>query len=1750
MEPSTNQLTQSKSKSTSRRGVALVIVLCMLVLISGIVVAFFSSVSSEYLTAKSASAGANGKELADSTVQIVMSQIRQATSKGSNVCWASQPGMIRTYGLGTAGNYTASSAPLAFYKLYSSGTMVVSGTSFTPEKDIPSSTWPQQPALYTDLNAPVAGTSGTSYPIIDPRAANIVSGTNSLVEGFSITTSGSNPAPVATTGTNPNPVPMPVKWIYVLRDGTLITPDAASSGSSAVFTTGTTVPTTTNPIVGRVAFWTDDETCKLNLNTACGGTYWEQPVFASDMDLAFSRYKPVAKEYNRYPGHPATTSLTPVFWSFEGLSDPYQNLFPDLTNSTHTMGVDLKPFLSTTGTTAFQNLLQFSPRNAWGGSMMGTVATEGYGVTTGSASIIPDSDRLYASVDEAIFGYKERGTVSSGSANVFSSGTNQLDNDHLKKLRFFLTTTSRSPETNPFNQPKVGIWPVPEVSGTRTAAAFRSAADNLIAFCSTLTPGTSGTYPYYFTRGNAQSATADWTTRNSQIFDYLDTAFQNPIPGFGASVDSRYTVNGGRRILTLIYDYIRSTFNLLDTSFGYTGSGSNLFYNNTFMGAANNPQGYAFGQVVPIQITKDGTTYKGAGRFPLIKQVAIMFMARASNQPPLVCFSNGKPYIYSLSSGTNVAASGTSYSYQNNDGSLNAAGLQLVLSGLAGAQLNPTHPWVSGTFAPGDTVPQFKDPSGHPVLIVTGTDLSAPSSFFPVFSSKFGTVSGTSTTDLVSGSTATFSLIANQYPTLYGSSTKNGYWGIIASGSTGISGTTTYAIAATSSTSGILNLPQTHAGMPYLTVQSLATGAFTQPNPRYQGKNINASYELPDPVNLPPGSTEMQALFLVDPVNVAPGNTPLIPKYQVTVSRLNNFQANRKPLRFGVSSTQSNQQTTYSSTIYHNLGMQTISIGTGCYMPTRTSTATNQNQLNWIGTPVIMSGTSFIFSGGTITVDMYAPPLAGGNPVPVVTTGANASTLVQTYNIQFPNDTFPTPLLPQMPSNQAGAQVSNTLLSGITSSAPQTPPNAILPNILYNANNDPGAWSNSNTAFLQKDASGNYLVPLNVPSRIADLVPSSLLTSDASSSLSKNPNIGVGASFICPITSDLGVTTVPQTASYCSDASAITTSTTGISGKSRFCYGAGNDTAMLAYFLPQRNGYPGTDSRVKLACDTIRAVECLYGDPRVFASLPVVGTQFFKPHRFYSDLDMRAAHTFRGAIFGQYPDSSRNCSSNYRGATDHNLSDAYVADPSWNYNPWAPAPGVLHYDNASMIGRKQGTKIDQLGGSSAHASQNGGLRSQAPYTTSSSEFSDTLFAATSVWSGATKFSTVWAAGGDFSNGVGSEPDGPYINKPNEAGGLVSVGTTAVSYYPEWWNYNGTDAFTLSSQFSPNRLISSPVAFGCLPAPSPLNSTPGTPSPTDAWHTLLFCANPNASTPTLYANRMAGTDVTLANQIPSGAKCPDHLLLDFFTMPVVEPYAISEPFSTAGKVNMNYQIAPFSYIKRETALRGVFRGTMLTAVNDQFVPSKTGNEESFYKSNIMNTSLSAVTFATAVDTYGKFLNDSGNWGFRYPIHAGETLKQFQQRFDNGDIFRSPSEICSLFLYPATQLTPATSLVSWDANSDNIKNWWYADAGGARKSLTGDNERERPYDTLYPRLTTKSNSYTVHFRVQVLKQDKSGNATTWTENPARVVSEYRGSTLIERYIDPNDTALPDFATTNDTLDNYYKFRVVNTKKFTAE
>jgi uncharacterized protein (TIGR02600 family) len=234
------------------------------------------------------------------------------------------------------------------------------------------------------------------------------------------------------------------------------------------------------------------------------------------------------------------------------------------------------------------------------------------------------------------------------------------------------------------------------------------------------------------------------------------------------------------------------------------------------------------------------------------------------------------------------------------------------------------------------------------------------------------------------------------------------------------------------------------------------------------------------------------------------------------------------------------------------------------------------------------------------------------------------------------------------------------------------------------------------------------------------------------------------------------------------------------------------------------------------------------------------------------------------------------------------------------------------------------------------------------------------------------------------------------------------------------------------------------------------------------------------------------------------------------MPVVEPYAISEPLSTAGRVNMNYQILPFTYIKRSTALQAALHTERLGVIPNQ------GNSGA----SIIN------------DQYRKYsvTNMTTRLSLNLDTNTG-TLRGFEQRFGSNDIFRSAAEICSIPLVPTNST-------------------WSAVTGGTfwpNYSLTGENTKERPYARIYPKLTTKSNTYTVHYRVEVLKKRPNSPPATWTEGQDKVLSTYRGSTTIERYVNPRDPALPDYAsltlpvTGANALPNFYKFRVVGERQF---
>ncbi len=588
---------------------ALVIVLGLLVLVLILVVAFFSSVSVELQSAKRYSSGADARALADSAVSMVISQIQDATA-APQLAWASQPGMIRTYD--SNGNAVTS------YKLYSSNQLRFTGNFnaiSSQNAEVPGS-WASSTTLYTDLNKPVAVAGINHYPILDPAAvsanssgAAALSGTTAAIEGCFLNTG--NPA-VVTSATQTNPVPMPVQWMYVLKNGAIAAMDPATKKVTAA--------STSNPIVGRVAFWTDDESSKVNINTASEGTYWDRPWAdgaTTGYEKVLSTSMPVANEFQRFPGHPATTSLSVIFPPIAGSSeDNSANAYRDYK----------------------ARIYGIIPRISGSGSDSGNVT-----ITGASAPVVNDNDRLFASVDEFLFQASISGTRT---PNLKGPGTN-LTEDDIQKTRFFLTANSRSPDVNLFNKPRIALWPLQantsDVSNP-TGSSDRNAKDKLIAFCSTV-----GNTPYYFQRYNtytsatqspapsSQSPFMDWTLipRNQALYTYLQTLTSLPIPGLGGSLagsGGKYTTPVRDQILTEMMDFLRSGVNTFRTKPTTAATALDTPYYN-YVPFGVNASGVASGwvagqsQVVPLVITPPGASYttKGFGRFSTVTQASLVF---------------------------------------------------------------------------------------------------------------------------------------------------------------------------------------------------------------------------------------------------------------------------------------------------------------------------------------------------------------------------------------------------------------------------------------------------------------------------------------------------------------------------------------------------------------------------------------------------------------------------------------------------------------------------------------------------------------------------------------------------------------------------------------------------------------------------------------------------------------------------------------------------------------------------------------------------------------------------------------------------------------------------------------------------------------------------------------------------------------------------------------------------------------------
>lgn len=308
--------------------------------------------------------------------------------------------------------------------------------------------------------------------------------------------------------------------------------------------------------------------------------------------------------------------------------------------------------------------------------------------------------------------------------------------------------------------------------------------------------------------------------------------------------------------------------------------------------------------------------------------------------------------------------------------------------------------------------------------------------------------------------------------------------------------------------------------------------------------------------------------------------------------------------------------------------------------------------------------------------------------------------------------------------------------------------------------------------------------------------------------------------------------------------------------------------------------------------------------------------------------------------------------------------------------------------------------------------------------------------------------------GDFDNGMGSAPDGPYSNRPDD-GHWAALKDGKTAYFDNVSQTGSTVPPVTLTAFAPQRLLPSPVMFGSLPTGS-RSHVP--------WQTLLF--RPHAEH---YGSKVL----------------PDHLLLDLFWAPVLEPEPISMNLATEGKVNLNHEILPFRHIRRATALHAAMKAETLMAIPDR---------------------------ASATYKSGEAPDDK----FRHHVDAGQTVALWKQEvFDQGKVFLTASQVCEQYLVPE-----GLAITGETATRADMETFW------SSHRLTGDNSKERVYAHLYSRLTTRSNTYRVHVIAQSLVKARSVPADRFDPQRDKVVGSRRGSAVVSRQLDLNHPNLPDY------------------------
>jgi len=1720
------QMRHLLSDARRHKGLALIIVLSMLALATIVILAFLSVADTEYKATTTFSSSQNSRRLADTAVNIVISQIRSGTEQddGQNgrpnfagrEFHATQPGAVR--------KYSQHGAFLAGYKLFSDKDMIFrppgSGApsissidnehKFVLQSEPPAG-WNSgdNTSRYTDLNEPVikgvadnTGNPGlvqTFFPILDPRAAmdmDPAGGTPIPVEGFSYETTtalngndlSSSPDNASTLGQlppvqKPGTAPldnlrlaMPVQWLYVLKDGTVGHLDEdlnfvapAGAGND---------PSESNPIVGRFAFWADDESCKVNINTASEPTFLGQPIYYHERDHRWADYPAARSEYQRFPGHPATVALSSVLYP-----NPYQTADRSLDNYTYFSGNSEKRILSVK-----QKIYDLMPRIHYGGSVAGTQLFETDDYSTGAATAdavrIQEAmgERLYASVDELIFSEQE-----SGGQRVLNNATVNsgllFNKQTLERASAFLTASSRSSEISMFGLPRIAMWPLAE------EAARRTGFDNLIQFCSRVgSPGND----YIFRRAKPRNANYDISLqRNVDLMNMLDNILTQTFPaatevgGTGSSFVSKLGRDNARQLLVEMFDYIRVT-NLFDSFLvkdrdnwpsaaidwtalyqmrdGTEGS-SDIFKTYTpgvvrNSGDSRNPFADkalpGHGQVTPSLWRIGGKNFRGLGRSISISEIGMHFICTADGQPDMYSWrlpkhsdeqtpdpDDAENFEIPVINGA-AALNAEAFDIDNNkDGIVSGGRTALRIDRSAEIQ-------ERGRVIVGYEVPGFDGNAGSAKL----SNLAAV---------NWNTTEENKIKERYYSNYPPLNPATAAAPGLYGTTLQPGFQNYGKS-------------------------PRRHPG--------------------YNWRNWNWTLDFDTPLKV--DEKRVQAMLHLEFFCPAVGYPVINPEFTIVLSgsELSNIEVNGK----SIFPTGSDVIIKSGGPLFDPDGSPEVGgfasfrkISTGRLIGPRPpmpddkgysddSTGNTHSGLTRMDLVssffTVNSNKSFDFSSGTIRIKIYdSHDYQGRDPM-------------QTIDFKLIDGKMPPPSLVVFPS---------LLVDYIRPDGTR---------YVHSAIQAPHWWTfNAGGALGRRDADGNYIhnndesqqQEVSLRGRIAG-VP--LRTNDVSARDDRNGNQAVPG----------GTTLI-----YAGDSS------------SNFSQVPLVDAETIMSNLDARIAYGGNSSNIPnfYGMDTVRTILPAHGDPRLItvkggdkndAAKPTE----WSPHPLYSSLTTFVAHNF----------------SSYRAS----------GEPGFDRRG---REGV----NTDQLDRRV-LPVEVKNGSGV---LNTNLTPDAPFNLVASASAQRYY--------------------DFDDTDPGGRVGPFINKPDE--GNFAVGDFKGSDWSRAYKWRATyfgassfgsrEAPGTRSFFTPNRMISSPVMMGSLPsrALDPLAADGTSPG---AWTNLLFRPHVQGATGTKLSH-------------PGQGSPPDHYLLDLFWMPVVEPYAISESLSTAGKINMNYQMLPFTHIRRATALHAAMKGELFSAMpNSDYELSKSVRSDFANKGATRPEFRNEVTDkrfwhrSIVIDRFNPTASDGNElpwWTILAQNRVQGTLRQFEERFNFSDtasgngpsgignktrgglpsgmragLFRSPSQICEIHLIPSNlesgsnpgnpnfRIT-ASDMDSSRERSEKMGAFWAAHCS------TGDNTRERPYANLYAKLTTRSNTFRVHVRSQTIRKAlRSVDPDQFDPSKDIISSEFRGSFLLERYIDNADLiaagAAVDYAKASAPLslaplDSYYRFRVTESKRF---